>query len=37
VERAQALERRAGLAQADALADEFGEVDLLLDLSCYAD
>jgi hypothetical protein len=37
VERAQALERRAGLAQADALADQLGQIQFLLDFSCYAD
>jgi hypothetical protein len=36
VEGAQALERGAGLAQADALADQLGQVELLFDLCCYA-
>jgi hypothetical protein len=36
MERAQALERSAGLAQLDAFADEFSQVELLLDLCCYA-
>jgi hypothetical protein len=36
VERAQALEARAGLAQLNALTDQLGEVDLPFDFSCYA-
>jgi hypothetical protein len=36
MERAQALIARASLAQLDRLADQIDEVELLLDLSGYA-